>query len=514
MEHRSCRVRFVALFVVLVAFRYVAFTQAYIDDPEFIRGVDLSFLPQIEENGGTFKDHGVTRNELRILRDHGLNFVRLRIWHTDPGGYNGLQRTLAMAARAHDLGFGILLDIHYSGTWADPSHQEMPSGWTALPFNVLKESVYTYTREVVAALTSQGTRPDMVQVGNEISCGMLWNEGNVCGAFDTPAQWDKLAGLLSEGIRGVHDGAGPGHDVRIMIHSDRGADSAGAIWFFDHLVARDLAFDIIGLSYYPWWHGSMDRVDANLDALSRRYDKDVVIVETAYPWTLLSSDATGNIVGSPDQLLPGYPQNALGQKKVLIDLMNIVATTDSGRGKGLFYWAPDWISTPTFGSAWENLALFNFHGDLHVGASAFEKNVDVVLSAGWNLVSVPVTVVDPDVATVYPASASSAFRFSDGYIEGDTLDPGTGYWVKQGSGTVTQLAGLPILAETLAVLKGWNLVGTISNAFPASGITSLPPEILTGPVFGYDGQYVAADILVPGKGYWLKVSHDGLLIFP
>ena len=157
-----------------------------------------------------------------------------------------------------------------------------------------------------------------------------------------------------------------------MIHIDRGGDVGGATWFFDRLAAQGVDFDVIGLSYYPWWHGTLDDVDATVDSLARRYGKDIIIVETAYPWTLDWHDDTHNLVGLPEQLLPGYPATVDGQRAFLADLIDIVAAAPGGRGRGLFYWAPECISVQGMGSPWENLALFDFNGDLLPSVSAFE----------------------------------------------------------------------------------------------------------------------------------------------
>jgi arabinogalactan endo-1,4-beta-galactosidase len=331
-------------------------------EPVLIKGADVSFLDQIEDSGGVYAEDGVARDALEILKDHGFNYIRLRIWHTPPDRYCNLERTLAMAARINDLGLGFLLDFHYSDSWADPGKQTKPVAWADLSFDDLKDSVYLYSRGVIAALDSQNTLPDMVQLGNEIICGMLWDDGRVCHPFDTPDQWAKFAALVSEGIRGVNDGAGARGSIRIMIHIDRGGDSGGSRWFFDNLLTHGVDFDVIGLSYYPWWHGTMDNLSANLEILAERYDKDIIVAETAYPWTLDWFDNTHNIVGLPEHLHPGYPASVDGQRQFLIDLMEVIRSTPGNRGRGLFYWSPEYISAPALGSPWENMTLFDFSG--------------------------------------------------------------------------------------------------------------------------------------------------------
>ncbi len=338
----------------------------------FIIGADISFLQEIENHGGVFRENGSAKNLLDILSDHGFNYARLRLWHTPPAGYCGLDSTLVIAARIKAAGLGLLLDLHYSDTWADPGAQSKPHAWEGLAFDSLRDSVYEYTLVVISRLKGRNALPDMVQIGNEITCGMLWDDGRVCGTSDTPEQWAKLGDLIAAGIEGVDAALGPGDSTRIMIHIDRGADIGGATWFFDNPAIQGIDFDVIGLSYYPWWHGTLDEVEATLDSLARRYNRDVIVVETAYPWTLDWYDDTHNVIGLPEQLHPGYPATVGGQEDFLADLMDIIVTTPSCRGRGVFYWAPEYIPVPGMGSPWENLTLFDFDGDLLSSISAFE----------------------------------------------------------------------------------------------------------------------------------------------
>ncbi|HSG27243.1 MAG TPA: glycosyl hydrolase 53 family protein [Candidatus Krumholzibacterium sp.] len=333
----------------------------------FVKGVDVSSLPQVEESGGTFSDGGIAGDPLEILAGHGFDFVRLRLWHSPADGHCGLVRTLEMAARAERLGMGILLDLHYSDTWADPGRQDVPAAWTGLSPEVLADSVYRYTRSVVAALKRQGTPPDWVQIGNEVVCGMLWDEGRVCGPFDRPEQWDAFALLIKAGIDGAHDGA-PGDTIRTMIHVDNGGDNAACVWFFDNLLSRGTGFDLIGLSFYPWWHGTLGDLASNMRDLASRYDREIVVVETAYPFTLGWNDGTHNIIGLEGQLHKGYPATSEGQHDFLDALADTISAVHGGRGIGFFYWEPAWISAPAAGSPWENLSLFDFSGEFHQDA--------------------------------------------------------------------------------------------------------------------------------------------------
>jgi arabinogalactan endo-1,4-beta-galactosidase len=364
------------ILLFLLAFQLFAqddLKESVIKRSEFIKGVDLSILLEIEEHGGIFKESGIPKDALRIFKDHGINFVRLRLWHTPANGYDNLDKTLLMARRIKTLGLKFLLDLHYSDTWADPSQQTKPAAWENLSFQALKDSVRQYTRNVITALKNQNTLPDIVQIGNEITCGMLWNDGRVCDQFNTPQQWAQLAELINEGISGVNESLELGDTVKIMIHIDRGGDNNGSKWFFDHLIAQNVDFDIIGLSYYPWWQGTFSDLEFNTDDLAQRYRKEIILVETAYPWTLDWYDNTPNIVGDSSQLLPGYPATVEGQTDFLSDLINLVQNIPDNKGSGLFYWAPEWISVPTLGSPWENVTLFDFTGELLNSISVFDS---------------------------------------------------------------------------------------------------------------------------------------------
>ena len=348
------------------------------DSIEFIKGADVSFIPQIEDSGGVYKENDIPQDPLKIFKDHGFNYIRLKLWHTPTENYNNLEKILYMAERIKDRELKFLLNFHYSDTWADPGKQYKPAAWEGLLFEALKDSVYEYTKKVLRALYDQQTLPDIVQIGNEITPGMLWNDGRVGGSYDTPQQWENLGELISAGIQGVRESCDAGDSVRIMIHIDRGGDNGGCRWFFDNLESQNVEYDIIGLSFYPWWHGTLSQVEANLNDLAARYNKELIIVETAYPWTLQWFDDVNNIVGSSDQLHSGYPATVDGQAAFLRDLINIIRNVNNQKGIGLFYWAPEYISVQPLGSPWENNALFDFNGNVLSSMDVFlEKPSDI-----------------------------------------------------------------------------------------------------------------------------------------
>jgi arabinogalactan endo-1,4-beta-galactosidase len=334
-------------------------------------GTDLSFTPQELAAGAQFSFRGQVQNPVSIMRENGSNYVRLRLWVDPPPGYSDLASDLALARLIRANGMKLLLDIQYSDFWADPSKQNIPAAWQGQDLAQLTVTVRNYTQQVISAFARQGTPVDMVAIGNEIRNGMLWPVGQVDPS--TGAGYDNLAQLLKAGIAGAQAGNPPGHKLLIMIHYDQGGDNADSQAFYQNLVSRGVPFDVIGLSYYPFFHGPISAMRQNVDALATQFHKKIVISETQYPWTLANGnspigDSTGNFVWEPSQLSPGYPASPGGQLSFVTDELSILAQVPDGLGAGLFYWAPDWIP----GVPWEpgtgigtpnaNLTLFNSEG--------------------------------------------------------------------------------------------------------------------------------------------------------
>ncbi len=381
--------------------------------PDFIMGADVSMLAQIEASGGKFYQDGVETDCLTILKDHGVNWIRLRIWN-DPtdadgnplgGGNNDLARTVALAARAKALGFKFLLDFHYSDWWADPGKQDMPKAWVGLSLADLETAVYDYTANVIQTLSDADAMPDMVQIGNEVNGGMLWTVGKTWReGSETIGGYDAFAALLKSGIQAVHDadphGDDPAARAKIVIHLANGGDNELYRRVFDALTAREVDFDVIGLSYYSYWHGSLDDLISNMNDISQRYDKDVIIAETAYAVTLNDKDGFPNLfAGERDQYLGGYKATVQGQATAVRDVMAAVAQVPDGRGLGIFYWEPDWIAVDGAGwktgegDAWENQAMFNFKGEVLPSMDVFK-----LVRPESGSVTVPATI-----ARTYPA---------------------------------------------------------------------------------------------------------------
>jgi arabinogalactan endo-1,4-beta-galactosidase len=291
-------------------------------------GADVSFLAKCESDGIVFKEDGQPKDVLAILREHKYNWVRLRLFH-DPGAAsdklpNDLDYTLALAKRAKAMGFHLLLDLHYSDSWADPGKQPTPEAWKNLKHKQLVDQVFNYTRDTVAVFAREGVMPEMVQVGNEITNGMLWPDGKL------PDNFDNFADLLKAGIRGVEAGRGAQPRPRIMIHIERSGNYDAAVWFFDNLIAHHVAFDVIGLSYYAEWHGGIAKLRGNLHDLALRYQRPIIVVETAYNWT------PGYFIGKKSD----FPESPEGQEEFLRAVDSAVRAIPNGLGQGVFWWEP------------------------------------------------------------------------------------------------------------------------------------------------------------------------------
>lgn len=365
----------------------------------FIMGGDMSMLHEVEQRGGKFYDQGVEQDALEILGDHGMNAVRLRLW-VDPydsagnpygGGTNDLATTISLAQRAKAQGMDVLLNFHFSDFWADPGKQTKPKAWQGLTYSQLLTTVYNYTNSVIAQMKAAGAMPDMVQVGNETSSGMLWNDGKVGGGID---DFTQLGELMSSAINGIHAALSPGEDVEIVLHLDHGGDNNLYTWWFDKIEAENVDYDIIGLTYYPFWHGTMGELAYNLNAISNRYNKDVMIVETAYGFTLDDGDGLGNSFYTAEESIGGYPASVAGQTAYLRDLKEIVQDVPNGHGRGIFWWEPAWLpvegahwgseagklynnDTGLLSNPWDNQTLFDFGGNLLSTVSVFTESAPV-----------------------------------------------------------------------------------------------------------------------------------------
>ena len=324
----------------------------------FIAGADFSHLGFFEDRGVVYKEGGEPAEALAILKRGGLNCVRLRLFtssaeqaRSDAYNFtNNLEYTLLLAARVKRAGLQLMLDFHYSDSWADPGKQNKPAAWAGLNFAGLEQRMYDYNSNTIAAFKAAGAMPEYVQVGNEIISGMLWPEGRVGGSSDTPPQWTNFTRLVKAAIRGIKDAAGT-NAPKIIIHIDRGGDWGGTQWFFDNLVQRQVEFDIIGESYYPWWHGSLTALRTCLNNAANKYGKPLIVIETAFPWT-----NSTNIVG-----IPASPE---GQTQFVTELAKIIKAVPNGRGIGICWWGTEYVRLQGAALAgFDRRSFFDYEGN-------------------------------------------------------------------------------------------------------------------------------------------------------
>jgi arabinogalactan endo-1,4-beta-galactosidase len=351
------------------------------DAPEgYLFGADLSYVNQVLDYGGVYKDNNLVKDPYEILKDHGTNLVRLRLWHnpqwtkevySPPGTqlYNDLSDVERAITEVKKLGMTTLLDFHYADNWADPGKQPIPAAWLEIKdISVLADSVYNYTFATLDYLDKKGLMPEYVQLGNETNCGMLYTDAPTgfptCRGCD--GQWANLRTVLNSAIQAVRDvSANSTVSTKVMLHV---ADPKNVDYFFDNIKSTVTDFDIIGFSYYPIWHTTVavTQLSNKIADFKAKYNRDIIILETAYPWTGANNDAYGNIFGSDSQL-EGYPYTPEAQAR-LIKLIN--QEVIDGGGIGTVYWEPGWITSSLkdqwgTGSSWENNAFFDYDGNLN-----------------------------------------------------------------------------------------------------------------------------------------------------
>jgi arabinogalactan endo-1,4-beta-galactosidase len=340
---------------MLVVSLLVFWSCAEVRAAEFAVGADLSDLKQTADRGFVFKDNGVAKPGLQIFRDHGYNWIRLRLFHTPTMAQN-LKYTIELSQAAKKLGYKFLLDYHCSDTWADPAKQFLPKAWEGKSHAELVQAVFEYTRDTIAAFREAGVMPEMVAIGNEVSNGMLWPDGKL------PGNWDNFADLLKAGIAGVEAGKGSLPRPRIQIHIDKGGDKAFTKAWFDRLNTYGINYDVIGQSYYPWWHGSLYDLHENLAFMAQTYDKDIMVVEAAYNW------APAEYRNSPAP----FPESPEGQRQFLEAVNREVMATPNGRGIGVFYWEPAVAPRGRAGSAPGGRGFFDASGNAMPAITVFD----------------------------------------------------------------------------------------------------------------------------------------------
>ncbi len=380
---------------------------------DFIKGADISTLAEVERGGATFfNTDGTPADAIELLADKGVNWVRLRLWNnpyyvswqethwewvdsdngnapyypTNPdngavgAGTNDLATTIALATRAKAAGMQILLDFHYSDFWADPGKQYSPDAWKTLTDAEARQALYSFTYDSLVAMADAGVFPNMIQVGNEINNGLMWdNHGwwdNAKASNDST--YDIGIGYLEQGIAAIEAAESYAEqDAKIMLHLAEGGNVDVFDRVFGAFADANLAYDIIGASYYPYWHGSLADLQANLDAVSAKYNKDVVVAEVAYGYTTDDGKDGGNIFNASLAAAGGFLATVQGQTTAIREVMNVVAQVPNGKGRGIFYWEPAWLANEDIDndgigdgagwiygepSSWDNQTLFDADG--------------------------------------------------------------------------------------------------------------------------------------------------------
>ena len=333
----------------------------------FYYGADLSYVNEMEDCGAVYKDSNENfKDPYKIFAEAGTNLVRIRLWHnpiwTNYSKINDVKKSIQ---RAKSEGMNVLLDFHYSDSWADPSNQEIPAAWLNQINNteLLGDLVYNYTFDTLNELYNLNLLPEIVQIGNEINAMILQN-----GEVKWPIDWSRNSALINKGIKAVRDISNQKNKkIEIMLHI---AQPENALWWFGEAFNAGITdFDWIGLSYYPLWSEyNLNTIDVPLKNLIETYAKKLMIVETAYPFTLINADSANNIIGE-NALIPGYPASQQGQLDYLNDLKTKIS--ESG-GQGIIYWEPAWVSTNCKtlwgqGSHWDNATLFDHNNKSNLG---------------------------------------------------------------------------------------------------------------------------------------------------
>ena len=338
------------------------------NDMKFVKGMDLSTLLELEKCGAKYYVDGTETDILDIMKKFDVDTIRIRLWN-DPwsesgesygAGENDLKTTLAIAKKVTDAGLGVLLNFHYSDFWADPGKQIKPKAWEGYSVEELEQAVYDFTADTMKVFKENGINTTMVQVGNELSNGLLWPEGKV-------PNYDNIAKFVNAGIRGVR---AVEKDVPVMIHLDNGGNNTLYREWFDEFTKRGEDFQIIGLSYYPFWHGTLDMLTDNMNDIAERYGKDLVIAEVSMGYTMedyktyekLSDDERKGYATKPELVEKiEYPMTVQGQYDFMEDFLNRISHIKGNKGKGFFYWEPAWI--PVAGSGWATPASLKYMND-------------------------------------------------------------------------------------------------------------------------------------------------------
>lgn len=328
-------------------------------------GGDISLLPEyINANAKYYNYQGQSvSSPLQLFHDEGLNAMRVRLFvnpsdytgsDKDPNACQDLDYVKSLGKQIKDAGFDLILDFHYSDTWADPAKQWTPAAWVSLTDEQLYDKIYEYTKDALTQMCDAGATPDFIQPGNEISYGMLWGAYNASASslkkcyVNSSANWDRFTTLLENAIKACREVC---PDAKVILHTERVQQTNVLSNFYTKMKNANIDYDIIGLSYYPAWHGNLATLESALNAMTTAFpDKDIMIVETGYSYAWA-------IPGTSFDYSSVYPYSDAGQNSYTVDLISLLNKYDNV--KGLFWWWMEYNANGTSLSGWYNAPLFD-----------------------------------------------------------------------------------------------------------------------------------------------------------
>ena len=423
----------------------------------FSKGADVGWLSQMEATGYKFYDSDGTQKDcLQLLKDRGMNTIRLRVWvnpSTDKtNGHCSKDETVAMAVRAQHMGMRVMIDFHYSDSWADPAKQTKPAAWASHTFSQLLDDVYNHTHEVLNALKTAGVTPEWVQIGNEIPGGMLWPEGSNATSFT------QLAQLLNKGYDATK---AINTAIKVVVHIDKGNDNARFRWFFDNITANNVKYDVIGMSYYPYWLGSdytktIFDLENNLKDMASRYGKEVMVVEVGGDFTLV--------------------QNT---KDMPISVIAAVKSVPNEKGLGVLYWEPEGEKT------WSGYQLnaWQSDGKPSPALDAFKEDVEKVIINGF--VSNSIEQGKPTITNLIYTANSATDYFYVGLFKRNS----SGAWLQ----TIAESTGNQFMVPSTGV----NLTSQVALNIP---LGTTPTANLT------NGEYYDIEVQLWTAGWGAKLG--------
>ncbi|KAJ7248579.1 endogalactanase [Mycena haematopus] len=326
-------------------------------------GADFSSLVNLENAGHTFHDSATSSTKFEtILAAHGTNLARIRIWTSTNNADYSLAYGLALAKRAAATGMAIVLDMHYSDTWADPGHQAIPAGWPTTLAG-LNTQIYTYTQSVVRAFVAQGTPATFIEIGNEINDGILWPVGQISVNGYSP-----LSQLMHSAVNGARSSSST---IKTIVHLANGWDAEGVSSFYDQIfIAGEFALadvDVMGFSFYPFYGtgATLSALKSSLQAMVTKYGKNVMVVETDWP-----ESCSGTTLSEPS-----IPISVAGQQQWVLGIRNVVSGLSGGHGIGIIYWEPGWVGNAGLGSSCADALLVDGSGNTRASIAMFSADI-------------------------------------------------------------------------------------------------------------------------------------------